>query len=173
MLLPRDLALRFINGYKPTLLRVLANAGNKETGEINTDLTAARTLAKDNPSLIEVALASLAEEGKPVEPDVASAIRSIRVELWLYVKHTKTFAVFLDAKAENGYAVRALTTPLNELVDEPPFAFEAGIFEYEGMFVCDGLVLNPIALGPGYRSQLKAAYSLLRKSGGFHARTAA
>jgi hypothetical protein len=173
MLLPREQALRFINGYKPALLRVLANTGTTESGSINADLTAARSLVKDNPHLIEAALADLAAEGSPVEPAVAAAIRSMKVELWLYLKHTKTFAVFLDKEAKNAYAVRALTTPLNELLDEPPFALEAGVFEFEGLFVCDGLALNPVALGPGYRSQLKATYSLLRKSGNFHARTAA
>ena len=47
------------------------------------------------------------------------------------------------------------------------------IFRFQGLFVCDGLALNPVALGPGYRSQLKAVYSQLRKSGKFHARAEA
>jgi hypothetical protein len=173
MLLPREHALRFINGYKPVLLRVLANTKTAAKGSINDDLASARSLLKDDRGLLETALSDLAAEGSPIEADVASAIRSIKIELWMYLKHTKTFAVFLDKEVKNAYAVRALTTPLNELVDEPPFAFEAGIFEFEGVYVCDGLALNPVALGPGYRSQLKAAYSLLRKSGHFHARTAA
>lgn len=63
------------------------------------------------------------------------------------------------------------THTLNELLDEPPFTFEAGLLEFEGRFICDGLVLNPIALGAGYRSQLKSAYAELRKAGKFHARS--
>jgi hypothetical protein len=173
MLLQRNQALRFINGYKPVLLRVLENTGTPESGSVNTDLSNARALAKETPSLIEQALAELASEGAEVEPAVAAAIRSVRVETWIYLQHSKTYAVFLDKEAKNAYAVRALTTLLNQLLDEPPFALEAGIFEFEGVFVCDGLALNPVALGPRYRSQLKAVYSLLRKSGHFHARTAA
>jgi hypothetical protein len=173
MLLPRAQALRFINGYKPMLLRVLENTGTAETGDINADLAAARSLGSENPAVFEAALNDLAAEGKPVEPPVVAAIRSLRVGLWLYLKHGKTYAVFMDKEAKNAYAVRALTTPLNELMDEPPFAVETGVFEFEGSFVCDGLALNPIALGPGYRSQLNAAYTWLRKSGKFHARAAA
>ena len=173
MLLPREQALRFINGYKPALLRVLADTNTASTGSINDDLVAARALVHGDKDLFEAALADLATEGTPVEAEVAAAIRSIRVELWIYLKHTKTFAVFLDKEARNAYAVRALTTPLDELLDEPPFALETGVFRFQGLFVCDGLALNPVALGPGYRSQLKAVYSQLRKSGKFHARAEA
>jgi hypothetical protein len=173
MLLPRDQALRFINGYKPMLLRVLKNTGTPQTGDINTDLAAARALGVGNPVLFEAALSDLAASGAPVEPAVVSAIRSLQVGLWLYVRQGKTYAVFLDKEAQNAYAVRALTTPLNDLLDQPPFALETGIFRFEGYFVCDGLALNPVPLGPGYRSQLNAAYSALREAGKFHARAAA
>jgi hypothetical protein len=112
MLLPREQALRFINGYKPTLLRVLKNTNTASTGPINEDLAAARTLIVEDRNLLEVALNDLASEGAPVDPEVASAMRSIKVGIWLYLKHTKTFAVFLDKEAKEAYAVRALTTPL-------------------------------------------------------------
>ena len=101
MLLPREQALRFINGYKPALLRVLANTNTASTGSINDDLVAARALVHGDKDLFEAALADLATEGTPVEAEVAAAIRSIRVELWIYLKHTKTFAVFLDKEARN------------------------------------------------------------------------
>lgn len=170
MLLPREQALRFINGYRPALLRVLENTNTASTGSINGDLTAARALIVEDRNLFEVALTNLASEGAPVDPEVTSAMRSVKVEIWFYLKHTKKFAVFLDKDTKEDYAVRALTTPLNELLDEPPFALETGVFEFQGLFVCDGLILNPVLLGPGYRSELKAVYSQLRKSGHFHER---
>lgn len=173
MLLPRDQALRFINGYKAVLLRVLSNAKIKTTKSIENDLVKARGLLKGEPALAEEAMAQLLAEGEGPEESVVAAIRTLRVELWLYVQHSKTYAVLLDKDASNAYAVRALTTPLNELLDEPPFAFEAGLVEFEGLYVSDGLAVSPVALGPGYRSQLKAAYSALRKTGRFHARAAA
>jgi hypothetical protein len=173
MLLPREQALRFINGYKPALLRVLKNTNTASTGSVNDDLAAARSLIVEDRKLLEVAFTDLANEGEAVDPEVVAAIRSMRVGIWVYLRHTKTFAVFLDQEVKEAYAVRALTTPLNELLDEPPFALETGVFEFQSQFVCDGLALNPVALGPGYRSQLKAAYSQLRKSGHFHERAEA
>jgi hypothetical protein len=173
MLLPRESALRFIEGYKAILLRVLADAGIKRTRSITKDLAAARSHAKDKPELIETAVAELQSIGQPVEPAVIAAIKSMKVDQWVYLRDTKTFAVFIDKRVENAYEVRALTTPLNELVDDPPIAFETGVFEYEGVYVCDGLVLNPVALGPGYKTQFRAAYTAIRKAGRLHARTAA
>jgi hypothetical protein len=116
MLLQREQALRFINGYKPALLRVLENTNTAVTGSINDDLATARALIIEDRNLLEIALNDLSSEGAPVDPEVVSAIRSLKVGIWLYVKHTKTFAVFMDKEAKEAYAVRALTTPLNELL---------------------------------------------------------
>jgi hypothetical protein len=173
MLLPRPQALQFIEGYKSVLLQVLLDTDTARSDSINDDLASARSLAKDKPGLIDNAFKKLAAEGRPVEPVVELAVRTLRVNQWVYLRQAKTFAVFLDKEIKNAYAVKALTNPLNMLVDDPPFTFEAGLFEFEGCYVCDGLVLNPVALGPGYGAQLKAAYTAIRKAGLFHATTAA
>ena len=173
MLLPRDQALRFIEAYKAVLLRVLSNTKTPTTNSVNNDLATARSLAREDRGLIESAFTDLAAEGNPIESAVVEAIRSMKVDQWLYMRQTKTFAVFLDKDASCAYAVLALTTPLHQLVGEPPFAMKIGLFEYEGKFVCDGLALNPVALGPGYRNQLTAAYSHIRKAGNFRAHTEA
>ncbi|WP_369942354.1 hypothetical protein [Xanthomonas medicagonis] len=170
MLLPREQALRFIEGYKSILFRVLSDADAPRTGSINEDLATARALVHANPSLIDAAVTRLTSESDPIEPTVVAAMRTLRFRQWVYLRHTKTFAVFLDKEIKNAYAVRALTTPLNELLDEPPFIFEAGVLEFEGHFICDGLILNPIALGRGYRAELNAAYTSIRKAGNFYAR---
>jgi hypothetical protein len=173
MLLPREQAFRFIEGYKAVLLRVLADTDTPRPGSINQDLADARALVHANPRLTDAALEKLASENEAVEPTVVAALRTLRLNQWVYLRQAKTFAVFLDKEIKSAYAVRALTTPLNELLDEPPFMLEAGLLEFEGHFICDGLVLNPIALGPGYRAQLNSAYTRIRKEGNFHARTAA
>lgn len=140
---------------------------------MNQDLADARALAYSDPHLIDTALAELASEDQAIEPTVVASLRTLRLDQWIYLRHGKTFAVFLDRKIKSAYAVRALTTPLNELIDEPPFLLTAGLLEFENHFICDGLVIRSIALGHGYRTQLNAAYSRIRKEGNFHARPAA
>lgn len=173
MLLPRDSALRFIEGYKAILLRILDDAGIARTRSVTDDLATARSHAKDKPEVVDLAITGLEADGQPVDARIISAVKSMKVDQWFYLRHTNTFAIFIDKEVEHAYQVKALTTPLNELIDEPPFTFEIGLFEYEGGYVCDGLVLNPVALGPGYKAQLASAYSAIRKAGRLHARTAA
>jgi len=50
MLLPREQALRFIDGYKAVLLKVLENTNTPTTRSINDDLASARTLVKSKRS---------------------------------------------------------------------------------------------------------------------------
>jgi hypothetical protein len=173
MLLPREQAFRFINGYKAVLLRVLANTNTKSTVSTDQDLCDARAKVHEDRKLLDAALSDLAREGSPVEPDVVAAIRSVKLGLWLYLKQNNTHAVFLDKAVSKAYAVKALTTPLTELLDGAPVAIETGLFEYEGVFVCDGLVLRPVGIGPGLRAQLREDFSRLRKSGHFLTRPAA
>jgi hypothetical protein len=173
MLLPRDPALRFIEGYKSILLKVLEDTGSVRTDSITDDLASSRTQIKTQPELLIRAISSLIAKGTPLDEDVIAAVKGMKIDQWVYLRHTKTFAVFIDKEAKNAYQVKALTTPLYELVDEPPFLFEAGLFEYMGHFVCDGLAIGPIALGPGYKAQFKAAYSSIREAGRLHVRSAA
>ena len=171
MLLPPDLSFRFIEGYKAVLLRVLSNADSARTDSVVVDLVTARTHAKAEPGLISQAIKELAALGHQLEPAIVDAIQSMRVDQWVYLRHTKSFAVFLDKDARNAYEVRALTTPLYELIQQPPVFIETGLFDYAGKFVCDGLVQSPVALGRGYKQQLEAAYSAARKAGRLHRTT--
>ncbi|MCA3593411.1 MAG: hypothetical protein IOC94_18155, partial [Methylocystis sp.] len=106
MLVPRDDALRFIDGYRTMLLRVLADTGTAASEDPLVDLAAARSLGKDNPGLFEAALCSLAADGRALEPAIATAIRSLTIGLWFYLRQGKTYAVMLDGELQNAYAVR-------------------------------------------------------------------
>jgi hypothetical protein len=172
MLLPRDQALRFIEGYKAVLLQVLHASGKSSSGSIIDDLASARSLAKDKSELIEDAFSDLSNQAQFIDPTVAQAIRTMKVSQWIYLRHTKTAAIFVDIEVENAFAVKALTTPLFEVAEEPPITFETGVFKYLGNYVCDGIVLNPVLIGPGYKAQFNAAYSTIRKAGCFHAKAA-
>jgi hypothetical protein len=135
-------------------------------------LAIARTIAKEQPGLLGSALTQLSAYGQGIDQAVADAIQTMRVAQWVYLRHTKTAAIFIDSEVKNAFAVRALTTPLNEVVESPSFTFEAGVFEYVGHYVCDGIVANPVFLGAGYRAQFNAAYTAIRKAGRFHAKPA-
>ena len=173
MLLPRDQALRFIKGYKSVLLIALDIIGIECSDSIIDDLSRARAEILENSDLLEKAIAELSPKGCPVEPEVLQAIRSMKVSQWVYLRDTKTAAIFLDKEVKNAYSVKALTTPFHQVVDAVPSIFTAGVFQYFGFFVCDGIIENPVMLGPGYKAQFNVAYSIIRKTGNYYARTAA
>ncbi len=170
MLLPRDEALRFIEGYKSVLLKALDLVGIEHTSSIISDLAKARKEILSHSSLLERSISELSTIGKSIDSDVLLAIRSINVSQWVFLRHTKTAAIFLDKEVQSAFAVKALTTPMNQVVDAVPSMFTAGVFRHMGHFVCDGIIENPVILGPGYKAQFNAAYSIIRKSGHYYAK---
>ena len=165
--------MRFIEGYKAVLLEVLSAAGKERGGDIVHDLAVARSYSTKNAKALGNAIASIAARGEHLDEEVIRAIQSLRVGRWIHLRHTKTYALVLDAATEHAYAVKALTNPLHELAGGKSVTFEAGLFEYLGQYVCDGIVLQPIHLGPGIRGDLSEAYARIKKAGCFHVRIAA
>ena len=165
MLIPHESALLFIEGYKKVLFRILADAGLLKTKSTQRDLVTARTYASQNPGLIGKTIDALRTLDEPLASSVAGAVRNIQIRRWIYLRQTKRHAVFLDTETESAFEVRALTDPLNVLAHDPPMFVETGVFAYEGMVVCDGLLLTPILIGRSYQDTFNADYTRLRKAG--------
>jgi hypothetical protein len=172
MLLPRDQALRFIEGYKSALLTALKLLGVDRTSSVIADLANARAKISADPALVEKAFAELSAQGNQIDADVVQAIRSMKISEWVYLRNLSAAAIFIDKEVRHAYAVKALTTPIQDVVDGPPAMFTAGVFQFAGLYVCDGIVVNAVMLGPGYKAQFNAAYSEIRKAGRFHAKAA-
>ena len=167
MLLSPESASRFISGYKSILLEVLRAMGQSPSNNVVQDLARARKHWTQHPDAITTAIAMLQDSGQTLDAEVVRSLGTLKVEQWVYLRHTTRHAIFLDKTAENAYAVKALITPIHEVVGGQAAAFETGLVEFEGQFVCDGIVMGPVFLGPGYRAQFSAVYSELRKSGNF------
>lgn len=168
-LLGADAALRFIEGYKRVLLEIhRLTSTTKPSRDIVKTLAAARAKFKETPTLLEDAVAALAAAGAAVEPELLQALRSMRLDHWIYLRSTKRHAIFIDSAAENAYAVLGLTETIDDLLGGAAVAFETAILPFAGHYVCDGIVQGPILLGPGYRRDFDAALAQIRKAGRFH-----
>lgn len=64
--------------------------------------------------------------------------------------------------------MRAISMP-NDKVMGSGLVIRAALVPLNGRWVCDGLIQNPVWLGPGYRKSYTASYTALRKAGGFSA----
>ena len=170
MLIDPHAAQRFIEGYKAVLLDLHRETGEPVQEDIVATLASARSHLKKNPKSLARSLATLEAAGTPVEPAVQLAMQSLRIEQWVYLRNTTRYAIFVDQAVEHAYAVRGLTNSIDEIVGGTAATFETAIFKFEGVYVCDGIVLNPVFLGSGYKAQFNAAVAAMRKNGRFHAK---
>jgi hypothetical protein len=167
MLISPVAAQRFMAGYKTLLLHVHAEFRLKKGSSVIAELAAARGYLTEHPQNLSVALAALEADQRGIEDDIATAIRSMRVDQWVYLRHTTRYAVFIDQEMTTARAVRALTDPIAAITGQPAVTFKAGIFEFDGCYVCDGIIETPVYLGSGYRASYNAGYTQLRKTGKF------
>lgn len=163
----------FIDGYKAVLLEVFSLTGSGRTKDVINDLADARSYAAINARALDCAIGTVKDRGELLSSEVESAIRSLRVGRWFHLRHTTRYALLMDEAVENAYATKALTNPLHEVVGAKAVSFEAGVVEYKNQYVCDGIILNPLYLGPGMRKSLKEAYAHIKGEGRFRTSAAA
>jgi hypothetical protein len=65
--------------------------------------------------------------------------------------------------------VLGLTNTIEEIAGAAGLALETAVLDFEGRYVCDGIVQSPVLLGPSYRKQFSAALADIKKAGNFHA----
>ncbi len=167
MLLDPLVAQRFIVGYKAILLHVHAVSKLKKGKSVIADLAVARGYLTEHPQNLNAALMELEADERGIADDIVTAIRSMRVDQWVYLRHTTRYAVFIDHEMTTARAVRGLTDPISAITGKTAVMFKAGVFELDGCFVCDGIIETPVYLGPGYRATYNADYAQLRKAGQF------
>lgn len=170
MLLDHDQAMRFIEGYKLVLLQVLKTVGENPSEGLLNALAKARHYLQKEPQLLMAAIENLAAEGRVPEANIEKALHSLKIGRWFYLRSTTKYAIMLDEKYENAYAVKALTTSIDDLIGGGAALIEVAVFEYDGMFVCDGLITNVAYLGANMRAEMNEAYRLLKAKGRFHKR---
>ncbi len=160
-------AAHFIAGYTRLLAEVHRQSGDKPYAQRLEMLAAARESINANPALIDAVAASLLANGQAVAPDVLHAVRTLRFKQWIFLRDTRTYSVFLEPDANHAYAVLGLTDRIRNIVGGAAIAIQAGVVEYRGRYVCDGLIVNPIWLGSNLKREFNAALSYLKKQGRF------
>jgi hypothetical protein len=170
MLIDSHQASRFISAYKAVLLELHHLSGEATHADLITNLASARSYLKGYPDSLGGALTTLELAGTAIARDIQQALKSLRIEQWVYLRSTTRYAIFLDPAANDAYAVLGLNNSVEEIVGTSAVAFEAGLFSFAGSYVCDGIIHAPILLGPGYRRQFSTSLADIRKRGRFHAR---
>ena len=117
----------FIDGYKHLLSMVHSLEGLKRSGSPND------------------------RRGILVDEDVVSAIRTLDLGRWIYLRDLKHHSIFLHPDGVVGFGVVGLTQPIRDLAGGPGWLVEAGLMAYKGHLICDGLLVDAVGLGPQAR----------------------
>ena len=169
MQLDPTIAQTFSEDYRQILLMVYALQGLKGHRTTEDRMIAARRCLFREAELLDEAVAAL-ERGRGVfvDEDVVSAIRTLEVGTWIYLRDLRHHTILLHPDGVIAFGVVGLTHPIRALTGGPGFRFEAGIMAIEGHFVCDGLLDETVALNWGYQAEHNQIFQELKAIGAFH-----
>lgn len=168
MVLEPTAARAFLADYKRLLNEAHRLAGGQATGNMLHDLALGRDAIEEAPDLLARALASLEERGEAVPDDIRRAIETVRLRQWVYVRDFARRSIFIDAEENKAYGVVGLTGPIRTLLGGAGVAFRAGVVEFCGRYVCDGILKDQTWLGASSKRDFSAQFVVLRREGRFH-----
>jgi hypothetical protein len=168
MILDAQAANAFIVGYTKLMVEIHGSKEKRKRPQLLEVLAAARERLMANPSLIEPALTSLAARNDEVSPNVVSAVRTLEVKQWIFLKDMRAYSVFIDPSGKAAYGVLGLTDRVRDITGGSGLVVETGVVRYLGRFVCDGIVARPVWLGRNYRSDFNDLLIRLKEQGHFH-----
>jgi hypothetical protein len=157
-----------IAGYKQVLLQ-LEGTDRRNDEDILRALVRCRHRATEDRMLLERAIDECRGGKQPVNQEVLAAIRTLKVDNWVYLRDTKNYSVFVHGSGDFALGVVGLTQPIRDIVGTSGAAIEFGVVRYQGLFACDGLVSRIVQLGPSFRRSFSDAYRILRMEGKFEA----
>jgi hypothetical protein len=165
---PAD-ASRFIEGYKEVMIEIYLMAyGEPDSDRMTATLAKSRAMFMDDRSLLPAALARLEEKGVTIPADVVSAIESLEVKRWIYLKDSKSYSVLLDTEDDRAVAVYGLTQRLKDIVGMSGAIIKTGVIRYCGKFATDGIVTEVVWIGPNYKRDFQQQFKLFREQGRFY-----
>ena len=166
-------AAKFIAAYKALLLEIdSAGPEGGRSDNLTKRLVAARSRFSSEPSLTEEALAALKSKSPAVEPEIVESLRSLEVAKWVFLRDTKIHSIFVHPSDRRAYGVLGLNDRIRDIVGGTGVLIEAGLVQYGGRFVCDGLISRILWLGKNYRTDFNHTYHAIKSEGRFYSRYA-
>lgn len=174
-LIDHDTAMHFIEHYQRLLHEVMVHRSfPQDSLDQENSLNAlmqARNWMLEHPQTLQDALDALHQAKAPVPPDVEQAVRSLRVQRWVYLRDTAHYSIFLPVAADQdpqAYAVKSLTTRLRDMTGCSGMVLSTGLMDYAGSITTDGLIAPVVYLGSNYRESYTEYLAQARALGQFY-----
>jgi len=102
---------------------------------------------------------------KNVSDDFKDALAKAICGQFIYLKKYKNRYVFQHLDTNRYFAGLALTSPIEEMVEEFSI-IETALVPFRGIIVCDGLIVNKnVLLGPNMMKECRDGYHQAKKTG--------
>lgn len=158
----------FLDSYQPFLTEVFRLSGLPAESNVFQMMGQARAAMVQSPALQTEAVAALEKAGTPLDAKVLAAVHSLQIGRWFYLRDTTRYSIFMTAEGDAAYAVKGLTQPISSIFGGSGLMVTAGIAEYAGGFVCDGIFTGQLAwIGRTMLSGLSDDFALLKKKKAF------
>jgi hypothetical protein len=167
MVISESEASAFIQGYTQVMTHIYKPQPNEPQMAILATLAAARAQYMADRSLLKGALRELKAKSITLAPEVVSAIHSLEVKQWIYLKDTSAYSVFIDPSLDAAYGVLGLTEKIRNIIDGSGAILETGLVRYLGRYVSDGIVSKVVFLGRNYKQNFSNEFARLRAQGAF------
>ena len=174
-LIDHDTAMHFIEHYQRLLHEVMDHPSfpreSLDTENSFNALMQARDWLAQHPQTLQDALDALQQAQAPLPPDVEQAVRSLRVQRWVYLRDTAHYSIFLPVTTDEdpqAYAVKSLTTRLRDMTGCSGMVLSTGLMDYAGGITTDGLIAPVVYLGPNYRQSYAEYLAQARALGQFY-----
>lgn len=168
MLIEPQAAQTFCEHYTAIMAEIHVLFKGENGIGVHMMIAKSRKIAVSNPAILDTALQNLESTDYPIHPDVIRAVKSLQLNNWVYLRDTRAYSVFINPEATAAYAVLGLTDRIRKITGDTGICIRTGIVEYCGSFMCDGVVSNPVWIGPNYRREFTTILSQLKKEGKFY-----
>jgi hypothetical protein len=168
MIIPTQQASEFIKDYTRILVQIYKPFEDKSETKLLDKLATARSIFCSNRSLLDPALQALDAQSITILPEVISAVRSLEVKQWVYLKDTRSYSVFIDPSAKIAYGVLGLTERLRDIIGGSGAFVETGLLRYRSRYISDGIVSQVVWFGNNLKKEFTNDLNDIKTHGSFH-----
>ncbi len=166
MIINPEIANRFINQYKNFLLYTYRE---KLMGEENVELLEKLIKARDYFNDNREALNSYTNKKNIyIDSEIIDVIKDIHIDLWVYLRDTTKYSIFINPAQKQSLAVVGLTDRVRNYLGFSGAFLKTGIFRVRNTYVCDGLISNVLQMGKNYKAEFNEAHKQYKAEGRFY-----
>ena len=164
MVISSDLASRFIGQYKDFLLYVYHEVLNEDKRK---DFIA-REYYVSNHTLLD----QFVDITDDIDLEMIDAIKSLRLDMWVYLRDTTKYSLFINPQISQSFAVLGLNDPIKHLFGSSGLTIKTGVCCMDNKYVCDGLISSVVQMGKNYKSEFNEMYKRHKAEGMFYTKSA-